>query len=222
MLFSSALLRGVRFYLYTSAILLVVIELIVDALSLSSINDLADALPSGYGGSAVSHIRGAAGYTMFVTLVTLLLVPVIAFGGMIASRGFQMAAMLNRVLLEISTVSLLMLFWFVSGCVMANYSGGGSCGSSSLCQRFRAATAFAWLLFFNLLAEVGILVLILLKIRSNSGDIKTAYTFEVEDISATPVMAAGPIHSDQPYPQSARAEESYYDNNPKVSMPTPQ
>ncbi|KAJ1665813.1 hypothetical protein IW140_002894 [Coemansia sp. RSA 1813] len=217
MLVSNTLLRGVRFYLYVSAILLVVIELIVDALSLSSINDLSDSLPSGYR-SGLSHVRGAAGYTMFVTLITLLLVPSIAFGGILANRGIAIAAILNRVLLEVSAVSALTLFWFVSGCVMANYA---DCGGRGMCSRFRAATAFAWLLFFNLLAEVAILVLILLKIRSSNGDIKTAYTYDVDDVSPTPVMAAAPMHSEQPYSPTARAEESYYESQPKVAMPTP-
>ncbi|KAJ2388791.1 hypothetical protein GGI23_005980 [Coemansia sp. RSA 2559] len=218
---SSSLLRGVRFYLYTCAILLVVIELIVDALSLSSINDLSDLLSFG-GGNPLDHLRGAAGYTMFVTIATILLLPLLGFGGMLASRGFAMASILNRVLIELITASTLALFWFVSGCVMANYAGSGGCGSNNLCQRFRAATAFAWLLFFNLLAEIAILVLILLKVRANNGSIMTTYTYDVDDVSGSPVMAAGPLHSEQPFPQSARAEESYYDNNPKVNMPTPQ
>ncbi|KAJ1798751.1 hypothetical protein LPJ59_002290 [Coemansia sp. RSA 2399] len=218
---SSSLLRGVRFYLYTCAILLVVIELIVDALSLSSISNLSDGLPSGID-DGLDHLRGAAGYTMFVTLATILLLPLLGFGGIIAHRGLAMAAVLNRVVIELITASTLALFWFVSGCVMANYAGDGGCGSNSLCQRFRAATAFAWLLFFNLLAEIAILVLILLKVRANNGNIMTTYTYDVDEVSNTPTMAAGPLHSEQPFPQSARAEESYYDNNPKVNMPTPQ
>ncbi|KAJ2515598.1 hypothetical protein H4217_005078 [Coemansia sp. RSA 1939] len=215
-------LRLLRFSLYWTAVVLVVIELIVDALSLSSINKWSNETGGLFDHGVFNELRGAAGYTMFVTLLTLLLMPAIVCGSGLAQRGITVAAILNRVVVELATVAVLMVLWFVSGVVMANYAGTGGCGGNGLCSRFKAATAFAWLLFFDLLAATAVLVLILLRTRSSGGDIRTTYAYDVGEPTATPAMVAGaPMHADQPYPPSVGGVESYYGNQPKVAMPAP-
>ncbi|KAJ2514784.1 hypothetical protein GGI11_003970, partial [Coemansia sp. RSA 2049] len=58
-------LRLLRFSLYWTAVVLVVIELIVDALSLSSINKWSNETGGLFDHGVFNELRGAAGYTMF-------------------------------------------------------------------------------------------------------------------------------------------------------------
>ncbi|KAJ1848993.1 hypothetical protein LPJ57_008446, partial [Coemansia sp. RSA 486] len=60
-MFSVRLLQTLRFWLYAAAILFAVVELIVDALALGALSDY----------SFVGELKGAAGWTMFVTVVGL-------------------------------------------------------------------------------------------------------------------------------------------------------
>ncbi|KAI9502407.1 hypothetical protein GGI25_004693 [Coemansia spiralis] len=197
-MFSDTLLKILRFYLYITALVFVVIVLITDAVSLSKL----DKYPSGY----VSEHKGAAGYTMFVTLASLILIPLITFGHHLA-----VFAVLSRVLHELILNAVLAVFWFVAGCVMANYSGGGGCYGSSLCSSFRAATAFSWLTFFVLLAQIVFLVLVVMRVRRNNGDIRAPYGYDSGYGGNAGGAAAPPMHSEEPY----------YETQPKVEMPTP-
>ncbi|KAJ2452776.1 hypothetical protein EV183_002674 [Coemansia sp. RSA 2336] len=211
---SSALLRLLRYSLYLAAITLAVVELIVDAVALAALNDT-------YRGISFSFPdeKGAAGYTMFVTIVTLLFIPVVTFANVLANRGFGIAARFNQILTELAVTAFFLVLWFVAGVVMATYAGRYECIGFSLCGKFKAATAFAWLPFFVFLAQTAVLVLILLRIRANGGNLKSM-THDIDGDAGLPTaVAAPPQHVETPYAQPKDNEGSYYNSNPQVNMP---
>ncbi|KAJ1645776.1 hypothetical protein J3B02_003650, partial [Coemansia erecta] len=208
-MFSVRMLQALRFWLYAAAILFAVIELIVDALALGALAD--------YG--FVSEHKGAAGWTMFVTVVGLITIPLIMFGNIMVSLGFNFIQPLNRILHELIVVVTLDVFYFVAGIVMANYAGGGGCGGSSVCSKFKAATAFPWLSFFVLLVQSVVLGLLLHIVRVNGGSLATP-SYEID--GEFPVVAAAPPqHGTDPYPAPVQGAPSSYDDQPHVSMPMP-
>ncbi|KAJ1721851.1 hypothetical protein LPJ53_003671 [Coemansia erecta] len=205
------LLQTLRFWLFVAAFVSAVIELIVDAVALGA---LAGIPFSG------EH-KGAAGWTMFATAVSLIIIPLLAFGGYMASRGFGFAILLNRVLYELIIVVTLDVFVFVAGIVMANYASG--CPSAlSVCAKFKAATAFPWLSFFILLAQSVVVGLLLHLVRTNGGSVFTTLSYDVEGEFPV-VSAAPPQHGSDPYPAPVQGAPSaaYYESQPQVSMPEP-
>ncbi|KAJ2850811.1 hypothetical protein IWW36_001626 [Coemansia brasiliensis] len=211
---SSALLRLLRYSLYLTAITLAVIELIVDAVALAALNDT-------YRGFSFSFTneKGAAGYTMFVTIVTLLFIPIVTFANILVNRGFGAAARFNQILTELSNTVFFLVLWFIAGVVMAVYAGSGDCFGFSVCKKFKAATAFAWLPFFVFLAQTAVLVLILLRIRANGGNMKSM-THDIDGDAGLPTaVAAPPQHVETPYSQPNKGEGAYYNSNPQVDMP---
>ncbi|KAJ1931664.1 hypothetical protein GGF37_007314, partial [Kickxella alabastrina] len=112
-----ALLNLARFSLYIAAIVLAVIEFIVDAVALAALNNFG--LSSGP--------VGAAGWTMFVTIISLLILPILAFGNVLTRKNIKFVHLFNRILYELIIVGTLCLFLFISGIVMANYAGSGGC-----------------------------------------------------------------------------------------------
>ncbi|KAJ2658072.1 hypothetical protein IW148_004861 [Coemansia sp. RSA 1199] len=210
------LLRLLRYSLYLTIIGLAVIELIVDAVALGALANF------DYGGFRLSFSaeKGAAGYTMFVTLITLLFIPALTFANVIVNRGVGAAAKLNHIINEVSISAFFTVLWFVAAVVMAVYAGNGECGGFSLCSKFKAATAFAWFPFFVFLVQTVVLVLIMMRIRGNGGSMKTP-AYEVDGAENLPT-AAPPIHVDNdPYTHSAKDENAYYNSNPQVAMPAP-
>ncbi|KAI7827205.1 hypothetical protein BX661DRAFT_182862 [Kickxella alabastrina] len=206
-----ALLNLARFSLYIAAIVLAVIEFIVDAVALAALNNFG--LSSGP--------VGAAGWTMFVTIISLLILPILAFGNVLTRKNIKFVHLFNRILYELIIVGTLCLFLFISGIVMANYAGSGGCFGISVCSKFKAATAFPWLSFFVLLVLSVVLTLMLLKVRKSGGDIKAALSYEIQD-EYPAVAAAPPQTASEPYPAAVQGGNiRYYDSHPDVSMPVP-
>ncbi|KAJ2338533.1 hypothetical protein IWW50_006678 [Coemansia erecta] len=208
------LLRLLRYSLYLTAIGLAALELIVDAVALAALNNFN---VRGVRVDFSAH-KGAAGYTMFVTLITLLFIPVLTFANVLSNRGVNAAAKLNHISHELSVASFFTVLWFIAGVTMAVYAGDGDCFGLSVCKKFKAATAFAWFPFFVFLLLTSVLVIIMLRIRANGGSMKTP-AYEVDgDIESQP--AAPPQHVDvDPYAQSPKGENSYYNSNPQIAMP---
>ncbi|KAJ2321402.1 hypothetical protein H4S02_009251 [Coemansia sp. RSA 2611] len=207
---STALLRLLRYTLYLAAIFLALLEFIVDAVALAALNQRINGFRIDF-----SAHKGAAGYTMFVTLATLLFLPVVTFANILANRGFGAAAKLNRIGHELAVAGLFTALWFIAGVVMAVYAGEGDCFGFSVCKKFKAATAFAWFPFFVFALQTGVLVLILQRIRSSGGTLQTP-AHQIDDEAQA---AAPPQHVEQPFERAHKAEESYYNSNPEVAMP---
>ncbi|KAJ2764133.1 hypothetical protein GGI18_006517, partial [Coemansia linderi] len=113
MALNTSALKLARFYLYLAAIVLIVVTFIVDAVSLASLKGSTVYMGFVYTYSYSSN-KGAAGFTMFVTIVSLFLVPAIAFGSLLVQKGLGFIEILNRVLFELIAVSVLGFFWFVA------------------------------------------------------------------------------------------------------------
>ncbi|PIA14192.1 hypothetical protein COEREDRAFT_82873 [Coemansia reversa NRRL 1564] len=211
----TALLRLLRYSLYLTIIFLAVIELIVDAVAIGGLNNLR--------GANVSAQRGATGYTMFVTLATLLLIPLIAFSTLLANRGLGFTSKLTTVINEVVIASVFTVLWFVAGVVMAVKSRG-SCLGFSFCHKLKAATAFAWLPFFAFLFLTIALVLIMRSVRANGGSLNTP-THAIEnnmEAGHSPAVAVPPQHPATSFaPDTSKNEGVYYGSNPQVNMPSP-
>ncbi|KAJ2812932.1 hypothetical protein FBU31_001549 [Coemansia sp. 'formosensis'] len=216
MALNTSALKLSRFYLYIAAIVLTVVTFIVDAVSLASLKTIT---VFGYEFSYSAN-RGAAGFTMFVTIVSLFLIPAVAFGNVLAQKGLGFIEILNRVLYELITVSVLGLFWFIAACVMAAYAGG-SCGS--LCSKFDAATAFTWLTFVVVLAISIVDGLILHVVRTSGGNIQETFAYAVDGEYAARANnnAGGAGLENHPYPGATAGGNSYYNSSPAVNMPVP-
>ncbi|KAJ2058336.1 hypothetical protein GGI17_005112 [Coemansia sp. S146] len=212
---NTSVLKLARFYLFIAAIVLTVVTFIVDAVSLAS-------LKTTYFGFVITYTshRGAAGFTMFVTIVSLFLIPTLAFGNVLAQKGFGFIEILNRVLYELITVCVLGLFWFIAACVMAAYAGG-ECGS--LCSKFNAATAFTWLTFIVVLALSVVIGLMLHIVRTSGGNIQETLTHGIdgEYVARTNNNAGGAGLENHPYPGATAGGNSYYNSSPAVNMPIP-
>ncbi|KAJ2796013.1 hypothetical protein H4R20_005682 [Coemansia guatemalensis] len=210
------LLRLLRYSLYLWITFLVVIELIVDAVALAAVNDFDQLDLSGQ--------KGAAGYTMFVTLATLLLIPLISCSMFLVNRGVGFAGKLNLIVTELAVASIFSVLWFIAGVVMAVKSRG-DCFGLSVCKKFKAATAFAWLPFFSFLFLTSVLVLIWRIIRSNGGSLSTpthALDSNMEAGHPSVAAAAPPQHPETSYaPDASKNEGGYYSSNPQVNMPSP-
>ncbi|KAJ2077885.1 hypothetical protein H4R24_004851 [Coemansia sp. RSA 988] len=212
----TALLRLLRYSLYLGIIVLAVIELIVDAVAIAGVNDL-DL-------SELSGQKGAAGYTMFVTLATLLVIPLVAFSTLLANRGVGFAGKLNLIVTELAISSFFTVMWFIAGVVMAVKSRG-SCFGYSFCKKLKAATAFAWLPFFAFLFLTLTLLLIWRIIRSNGGSLSTpthALDSNMEAGHPSVAAAAPPQHPEASFaPDASKNEGGYYGSSPQVNMPSP-
>ncbi|KAJ2158890.1 hypothetical protein GGF46_003435 [Coemansia sp. RSA 552] len=222
---TSSLLRVLRYSLYLGIIFLAVIELIVDAVALGGLN-------SQGGLVSLSAERGAAGYTMFVTILTLLVIPLVAFGTLLASMGMGFASSVNRIGTELSVAGAFTVLWFVSGVVMA-VKADVNCRGVSVCQKFKAATAFAWIPWLFFVGLSGVLVLILMRIRASGGNMQSlAYDIDGEaNQPQVPPQAAGAPQHMEATPQHMEAGayspqstgkyegDSYYQSNPAVNMP---
>ncbi|KAJ2031612.1 hypothetical protein IWW57_000624 [Coemansia sp. S610] len=220
MALNTSALKLARFYLYLAAIVLIVVTFIVDAVSLASLKGSTVYMGFVYTYSYSSN-KGAAGFTMFVTIVSLFLVPAIAFGSLLVQKGLGFIEILNRVLFELIAVSVLGFFWFVAACVMAAYAGL-ECGGSSICSKFSAATAFTWLTFVVMLALSVVVGLMLHVVRTSGGNIKETLTHAIDGeyvARAQPAGAAG-LES-HPYPGATAGGNSYYNSSPAVNMPIP-
>ncbi|KAJ1854920.1 hypothetical protein GGH12_003981 [Coemansia sp. RSA 1822] len=158
-----------------SAIALVFAALVADATVLASLNKY-----SIHG----SPIRGAAGWTMFVVVVSLIFLP------LLLTRLEQVQRWVNRTGVELVILGVFTLFYFISGIVLAAKSSNKYCLASTLCHRVRAATAFCWLAFFALVVAMGVVGLIA-RTQSRLGlPLFTAYSFDVEGQDITPAPAA--------------------------------
>ncbi|KAJ1723231.1 hypothetical protein LPJ61_005846 [Coemansia biformis] len=157
---------------------------------------------------------------MFVTLATLITIPIIAFGNLLASRGFAFATKSNYIISEVANSVLFTVLWFIAGVVMANYAGDGGCGGLSMCQKFKAATAFAWFPFFVFLCNSVVLVMLLLRVRKNGAPM-TTLAYEVDFESGNAPAPGAPQNVDAPYAQQGKNDASYYGSSPQVAMPAP-
>ncbi|KAJ2616336.1 hypothetical protein H4S08_000830 [Coemansia sp. RSA 1365] len=211
----TALLRLLRYSLYLVIIFLAVVELIVDAIAIEGLNDIGRASSSGQ--------RGAAGYTMFVTLATLLLIPLIAFSTLLANRGLGFTSKLTTVINEVFVASVFTLMWFIAGVVMA-VKCWSNCSGFSFCLRFKAATAFAWLPFFAFLFLTIALLLIARTVRANGGSLTTP-THAIEsnmEAGHSPAAAVPLQHPAASFtPDASKNDGVYYGSNPQVNMPSP-
>ncbi|KAJ2242002.1 hypothetical protein GGI13_007120 [Coemansia sp. RSA 455] len=216
MALNTSALKLARFYLFIAAIVLTVVTFIVDAVALAALKS--DYWGFGYVFSFTSH-KGAAGFTMFVTIVSLFLIPTLAFGNVLAQKGFGFIEILNRVLYELISVCVLGLFWFISACVMAAYAGG-ECGS--LCSKFNAATAFTWLTFIVILALSVVIGLMLHIVRTSGGNIQETLTHSIDgEYVARTNNNGGAGLENNPYPGATAGGNSYYNSSPAVNMPIP-
>ncbi|KAJ2704071.1 hypothetical protein H4R19_005276, partial [Coemansia spiralis] len=153
---STALLKLLRYSLYLAAIGLAAVELIVVSVALAGLNSM---VMDGYYYS-LSPWRGGAGWTLFVTLSTLVVIPIIAFGNILASRGITVFARCNMILYETANAVLYTVLWFVAGVVMAHYAD--DCPDVfNVCRRYKAATAFAWFPFFVFACISAVLIMLL-------------------------------------------------------------
>ncbi|KAJ2486086.1 hypothetical protein IWW37_005735 [Coemansia sp. RSA 2050] len=222
MALNTSVLKLARFYLYLAAIVLIVVTFIVDAVSLASLK-VTSVYMGYYFTYSYSTNKGAAGFTMFVAIVSLFLVPAIAFGSLLVQKGLGFVEILNRVLYELITVSALGFFWFVAACVMAAYAGL-ECGGSSVCSKFSAATAFTWLTFVTMLGLSVVVGLMLHVVRTSGGNIKETLTHGIDGeyvARANPAGGAAGLES-HPYPgATAAGGNSYYNSSPAVNMPIP-
>ncbi|KAJ2723670.1 hypothetical protein GGI07_002465 [Coemansia sp. Benny D115] len=217
---SIAVLQKVRFFAYIAIIVLSVVELIVDAVNLAALNDtvVVGGIRYSFGDSGA---KGASGWTMFVTLITLLVAPLLAFGSILTNKGIPFVHLFNRLFFELITVVVFLIFWFISGVVMAVYAPSGSCHGISVCSKMQAATAFPWLNFFAFLVVTIVLTILLLKVRSNGGNAQTTLTYEIEN--DYPAVTAGAPEHNIGYPSGGvqPTNESYYNLHPDVNMPVP-
>ncbi|KAJ2741837.1 hypothetical protein GGI20_004910 [Coemansia sp. BCRC 34301] len=219
MALNTSILKLARFYLYIAAIVLTVVTFIVDAVSLASLKSIY----VGFYTYSFSSNKGAAGFTMFVTIVSLFLIPSLAFGNVLARKGMAFAETLNRILYELISVSVLGLFWFIAACVMASYASV-DCYGSSICGKFSAATAFTWLTFVAVLGLAVVLGLMLHVVRTSNGNIKETLSYNIDGEYATRTNAAptGAGLESHPYPgATAAGGNSYYNSSPAVNMPIP-
>ncbi|KAJ2443230.1 hypothetical protein GGF42_006705 [Coemansia sp. RSA 2424] len=221
MALNTSMLKLARFYLYIAAIVLTVVTFIVDAVSLASLKSVY----AGFYYLAYSSNKGAAGYTMFVTIVSLFLIPALAFGNVLARKGFGFVEILNRVLYELIAVCVLGLFWFIAACVMASYADFDYYGGS-VHSKFSAATAFTWLTFVTLLGLSVVLGLMLHIVRTSSGNIKETLTYNIDGeyaprANSAAVSSGGAGLESHPYPGATAGGNSYYNSSPAVNMPIP-
>ncbi|KAI8323771.1 hypothetical protein GQ54DRAFT_95989 [Martensiomyces pterosporus] len=207
MVLTNQTLSAVRFWLLVAAIVLTFIEFIVDAVALASLKTTYVLFfKVTYGDE-----KGAAGWTMFLVIVSLFLIPAVTFGRALVNKGLGFADHLNRTLTELIIVTVLTGLWFISGIVLAVYAGNGSCHGSSTCSKYKAATAFAWLLFFDLLVVNIIVGIIFNKQKTNGLDVKTAYTVDLD------AQGTGSL----PAPATAGQTSYYQSSQPNISMPQP-
>ncbi|KAJ2785135.1 hypothetical protein H4R18_000723 [Coemansia javaensis] len=212
---STALLKLLRYSLYLAVLVLAFIELIVDAVALAGLKTI-NVFGFYY---SFGPPRGAAGYTMFVTLATLFVVPIIAFGNLLANRGISLATRANHIVNEVAAASFFTVLWFAAAVAMAYYAGDTDCYGYSACSKFKAATAFAWFPFFVFLCLTITLVILLVRVRK-AGAPLTTLAYEV-DVEAGRPGPAVPQHVDAPYPSTGKSEGGYYGSQPQVTMPTP-
>ncbi|KAJ2798575.1 hypothetical protein H4R21_003874 [Coemansia helicoidea] len=209
---STSLLKLLRYSLYLATLVLAAIELIVVSVALAAVSDF-DGLTYG----SLSPWRGGAAYTLFVTLLTLLTYPFVAFGNILTNRGFHMCARYNMVIYEVVSAVLFTVLWFVAGVVMAHYADG--CPSFySMCGKYKAATAFAWFPFFVFLCNSVVLSLLTHRARKGGAPL-TILTYEIDYESGSGPAPAAPQHVESQYQQATKTDASYYGSNPQVSMP---
>ncbi|KAJ1960233.1 hypothetical protein GGI12_003914 [Dipsacomyces acuminosporus] len=204
MVLPNSTLETGRKWLYFVAIGLTAITFIVDCVALAAVSG--GTYSTGYFSVYLEfpEHKGATGWTLFVTIVSLFLIPALAYGRVLANRGLKFADMLNRTFYELIIVTTLAVLWFVSAIVLAAYSG---CIGGSICSKYRAATAFAWLLFFDLLALNIFTGIIFHKQKANGLDVKTAYTIDLDGQTGS-----------LPPPGGVQNYSSY-GSNPQVAMP---
>ncbi|KAJ1950348.1 hypothetical protein FBU59_000723 [Linderina macrospora] len=181
MALTDTLLTVLRFWLYATASGLAFLELILDAVALAAMNDKGPYTTdvfTYYGPIGWSEEKGAAGWTMFVTIVTLFLIPTVLFARFLVSRGIGFAHHTNKTGIELAITTTVTVFWLVAGAVMANYAGTGGCNGSSLCAKFRAATAFAWLIFFDLAAALVFLIITAVRQKKAGANLMVVYTVD--------------------------------------------
>ncbi|KAJ1938727.1 hypothetical protein EC988_007503 [Linderina pennispora] len=179
MAITDTLLTILRFWLYATASGLAALELILDGVALGALNNSSFAFNGIiYSGGGFSEEKGAAGWTMFVTIITLFLIPTVLFARFLVSRGVGFAHHTNKTGIELAITATLTVFWLVAGAVMANYAGTGGCYGSSLCSKFRAATAFAWLIFFDLAAALGFLIITAVRQKKAGANLMVVYTVD--------------------------------------------
>ncbi|KAJ2182661.1 hypothetical protein EV180_001108 [Coemansia sp. RSA 518] len=158
-----------------TSIALAFATLVADATVLSSLNKY-----SIHG----SPLRGASGWTMFVTVISLIFLP------LLLTRLEQIQRWVNRTGVELVILSVFTLFYFISGIVLASKSSNKYCFTSTLCHRVRAATAFCWLAFFALVVAMSVVGLIA-RTQSKLGlPLFTAYSFDIEGQDITPAPVA--------------------------------
>lgn len=211
----TSLLKLARFSLYMGALVLIVIVLITDAVTLAAFKDIHI---HGYT-VEFGHIKGAGGYTMFVTVLSLIILPFLAFGNLLASRGIGLAEKLNAILHELAAVGFFVLLWFISAVVLSVYA----CTGGSACSKISAATAFSWLTFFALAIQAGVLTMLLMKVRKSGGDMRNTLSYQIDDDYQGDMRRQNtPGVSDQP-PQvelGGASTNPYYSSNPAVNMPS--
>ncbi|KAJ2452777.1 hypothetical protein EV183_002675 [Coemansia sp. RSA 2336] len=135
-----------------------------------------------------SPIKGAAGWTMFVAVISLLLLP------LLLTRSEKIQRWVNRTAIELIVLGVLTLFYFISGIVLATKTGDSSCMIKTLCRRVKAATAFCWLAFFVLVGAMLVVGLVA-RVQSRLGlPLFTAYSFDVEGQEITPAVPVGASH----------------------------
>ncbi|KAJ2616335.1 hypothetical protein H4S08_000829 [Coemansia sp. RSA 1365] len=130
-------------------------------------------------------VNGVAGWTMFATVSSLVVLP------LLLTRSSRIQRWLNRTAIELAILGVFTLFYFISGIVLASKSGDRSCLTSILCQRVKATAAFCWVAFAALILAL-IVVGLIARAQSRLGlPLFTAYSFDIEGEEITPPVPAG-------------------------------
>ncbi|KAJ2077886.1 hypothetical protein H4R24_004852 [Coemansia sp. RSA 988] len=154
-------------------------------------------------------VKGAAGWTMFATVSSLLVLP------LLLTRSSRFQRWLNRTAIELVILGVFTLLYFISGIVLASKSGDRSCLTSMLCRRIKATTAFCWIAFAALILALVVVGLIA-RAQSRLGlPLFTAYSFDVEGEEITPPV---PANSHDMHAAAMSIGGAYMGNNSSVAQ----
>ncbi|KAI8323768.1 hypothetical protein GQ54DRAFT_309864 [Martensiomyces pterosporus] len=161
-------LASLRYWSYVAVCVLNFIEFILCAVTLSALPD-----------DGSSSNRSAVGWTIFVTVVTILVLPAMLFARSVVGSGFlRFLHHLNRIAAELTVVSTSIVAWFISAVVMSAYGDDNNCWRSRHCSKYRATTAFAWLIFFNFLVSLFALTVMAKQQRRAGRALMRAFTVD--------------------------------------------
>ncbi|KAJ1934327.1 hypothetical protein EC988_008845, partial [Linderina pennispora] len=156
-------------------------------------------------------VKGSSGWTMFVTVVGIIAIPIIALPTRLQKH-------VNRTGIELSALAVLTLFWFIASIAMATKSGEKSCMSRRLCHRVRAATAFSWLTFFAMFG-CTVTVGLIARLQAKLGmPLFSSYTSDIQGDESNPEVAHAHLHASSIEKIFGLGDDSLY-NSQYVATP---